>query len=66
MKTFHRKCIKPWSITAENGDFFEVIAGETYLTSAEHSDGTVTVFTSFWVRVPVECFTGAVQFTGKD
>ena len=63
MKTFKRICIDDWEVAAENGDHFQVKRGKEYLTSDEHDDGTVTVFTNFWVRTPVEVFAGERSFT---
>jgi len=63
MKTFSRICIKDYEVTAENGDHFEIKRGKEYLTS-EEKDGTVCVFTKFWVYVPVDLFAGELQFTG--
>lgn len=56
MKLVDRMCIKPWSITAQNGDF-EVKPREIYTTSAEPKDGEIMVFSRYWVKVPTECFT---------
>ena len=55
MKTFERVCIK---------DFKPYIKrGKIYLTSDE-KDGTVTVFTSYWIfDVPVSVFAGGFLFT---
>lgn len=63
MQTFNRICIKDWEITAENGDHFKAVRGKEYTTSTEHEDGTVTVFSNYWVRVPVDHFAGEQQFT---
>ena len=50
-------CIKSWSLTAKNGDHFEVIQGRNYTTTVPSDDkDTVTVFTQFWVPTPKECF----------
>jgi len=53
--TWHRVCIKPLKIEAENGTF-ELVPGKEYRTSGINSDGTITVFTKFWVRVAQEHF----------
>jgi hypothetical protein len=60
MKVFTRICIQDWSITAENGDHFEVKRGNEYTTSADRPDGTCKVFGGFWVNVPLECFGGTL------
>lgn len=62
--TFERICIKDYEITAQNGDHFKVKRGETVLTGPDN-DGECVVFKNYWVRVPVEHFAGAVQFTGE-
>lgn len=56
-KVLRRLCIRDWSVTAESGDHFEVKVGELYATSAAVKDGKVTVFSTYWVPVPAECFT---------
>ncbi len=62
MTTFNRICIKDYEVTAENGDHFEVKRGQEYLTSPE-KDSKVTVFSNFWVKVPVNVFAGEEKFT---
>lgn len=48
---------KEWEITAENGDHFKVEAGKQYTTTIRpYEDGTVTLFSRFWVRVPFDVF----------
>lgn len=48
---------KDWEVTARNGDHFAVKNGKTYTTTKRPSDdGTVTVFSSYWVRVPFDVF----------
>jgi len=59
MKVFKRKAIKNWSISAENGDTFELEAGKVYTTSDVHNTGDedyVVVFSTFWVQVPLSNF----------
>ena len=57
MKTKQRLCGRKWSVTAENGDHFAVERGKEYTTTAwVHDDNTVTVFSNFWVRVPIGVF----------
>lgn len=55
-KVYTRTCVKAWQVTAGNGDHFEVTPGKDYTTSKTWPEGDCTVFTHFWVRVPVECF----------
>lgn len=62
MKTFKRTCIKDFKVTAKNGDCFEIIKGDEYLTS-EVEDEKVTVFLHFWVKVLIKYFTGEKVFT---
>lgn len=59
MNTWERIAIKDFEITAENGDHFEIKRGEKYRTSGI-SDGKVTVFSNFWVKVPIEYFAGVL------
>jgi hypothetical protein len=48
---------KKWEITAQNGDHFETVPGKQYTTMLRPwDDGTVTVFSRFWVRVPFDVF----------
>ena len=56
MRTTQREVLKHFEITAENGDHFEINAGEVYTTALEKEDGTVTVFSNFWVSVPISYF----------
>lgn len=55
--TVNQLCIKSYEVTAENGDRWRAEQGKTYKTTVP-ADGeeTVTVFSSFWVRVPKEHF----------
>jgi hypothetical protein len=62
METYNRICIEDYTVKAENGDILELSRGEEYLTSTER-DGKVTVFSSYWVKVPAEIFAGAKLFT---
>ncbi len=45
-----------FEITAENGDYFEINPGESYTTSLERADGTVKVYSRYWVPVPMDYF----------
>jgi len=63
MRTFSRICIKDYMLEAANGDRLELRRGREYLTSDIDADREVTVFTSFWVPVPVELFAGEKVFT---
>ena len=65
MRTFKRICIQDYTLRAENGDTLELERGHEYITSSEHNDGTVTVFTNFWVRVSPQLFAGASIYTRK-
>ena len=62
METYNRICIEDYVVKAENGDILELYRGKEYLTSIER-DGKVTVFSSYWVKVPAEIFAGAQRFT---
>lgn len=48
---------KQWEITAENGDHFKIVVGKQYTTTVRpYEDGTVTLFSNFWLRVPFDVF----------
>jgi hypothetical protein len=52
-----RIAARDWEITAENGDHFAVKAGKQYTTTKHpRADGSVTVFSNFWVPVPIDVF----------
>lgn len=67
MRTFKRICIEDYVLEAENGDRLELKRGEEYITSPEHFDepDMVTVFASYWARVPMTIFAGARIFTDE-
>jgi hypothetical protein len=56
MEVYERICLKDWHIEAENGDRQELKRGKSYTTTASHDDGTVIVFSRFWVRAPLDVF----------
>ena len=56
MEVYERICLKDWHIEAENGDRQALQRGKHYTTSASRDDGTVIVFSSFWVRAPIDIF----------
>lgn len=62
MKTFNRICIEDYILVADNNDTLKLKRGTEYLTSQE-KDGMVTVFTGYWVKVPVRLFAGEKPFT---
>lgn len=62
MQTFNRICIKDFELEAENGNRLILKRGKENITSSE-IDGEVTVFSNFWVKIPVDVFTGAIEFT---
>jgi len=52
-----RMAIRDWSIEAQNGDHQDIRKGQTYTTIEDiHDDNTITVFSRFWVRVPLNVF----------
>ena len=55
MKVIEQTCIKDWEITAQNGDYFKAEKGKSYTTTVP-KNGSVVVFSNYWVRVPKECF----------
>lgn len=63
MRTFQRICIEDAEVRAQNGDCQQIKRGEEYITSDVRADGTVVVFSRFWVPFPERLFAGAVVFT---
>jgi hypothetical protein len=64
VRTYRRICIEDYQLVAENGDTLVLTRGHEYITSDER-DGAVTVFTKFWVNVPVRLFAGEKVFTDR-
>ena len=62
MQTFKRICIEDYTVLGTCGDRLDLKRGLEYITSIDR-DGEVTVFSTFWVRVPVLLFAGARAFT---
>lgn len=61
MKVYSRICIKNYTLTAHNGDTFTAERGKEYTTSASNEKtGCVTVFSGYWVPVPIEYFAGTL------
>lgn len=60
MTTFDRICIKDYVLKDQEETVFIIKRGEKYTTSSE-KDGEVTVFSRFWVKVPVSIFAGEIQ-----
>lgn len=56
MDTYRRKANRTMTIEALNGDKTTIVEDKEYLTSAPHDDDSVTVFSSFWERFPVDAF----------
>lgn len=66
MKTYCRICLHDYSVTDDDRSF-TLQRGAEYLTSAKRDDGTVTVFTSYWISgVPVLLFGGEVPGPGDN
>jgi hypothetical protein len=57
--TFKRICIKDFVV----GNDFKIERAKEYITSAVDEYGLVTVFSRFWVSVPVSVFAGEIRFT---
>ena len=62
MITYNRICICDFHEEDQEGNKFEIKRGKEYLTSEEES-GMVTVFTNYWVKVPIKYFAGEKIFT---
>lgn len=57
MEIKKRLCGRNWFVEAENGDRLDLIRGKEYTTSLKVAlDGTVMIFSKFWVRAPIEIF----------
>jgi len=64
MKTFRRICLRDYAVI-EAETSFTLRRGEEYITSVEGKDGTVTVYTHYWISgVPVSLFGGEVPGPG--
>lgn len=63
MKTFKRVCLEAHTVRDQEGTEFTIERAKEYTTSAERADGTVMVFSRYWVRVPVTIFGRAQPFT---
>ena len=64
--TFKRVCIRDYTIRDDDGETFTIKRAKEYTTSPERPDGTVRVYSQYWVDVPADIFAGAVQFTGPE
>lgn len=53
MKVFKRICVRDETFV-DGEKSITLKRGQEYTTSAEHGDGTVTVFTTYWFRAPVD------------
>lgn len=64
MKTYYRLCKEDYTIMDKEGISFTIKRGKEYLTS-EIIKGIVTVFSQYWVDVPIKIFAkdGVKQFT---
>jgi len=64
MSTFKRICVTDYVVFDDSGNKQPVERGKEYTTSDVHlEDGTVTVFSMFWVRMPKSLFAGERRFT---
>ena len=62
-QTFKRICLMDYPIQDANGTTFTLRRAKEYITSPVREDGTVLVFSQYWVRVPVTLFAGEQEFT---
>jgi hypothetical protein len=65
MKTFNRVCIQSCTVEIDNYKKFTVERGKEYITSDVNSEGSVTVFSSYWVSMPASLFAGAIPGPGN-
>ena len=57
MQVVERTARRDWFIEDQEGNRQDVYAGKSYTTTRSiWPDGTVTLFSSFWVRVPADVF----------
>jgi hypothetical protein len=54
-------CLRDFTLEAKNGDRLELKRGKEYTISDIWDDGTVTVFTNYWARVPSDLFGGVLS-----
>jgi hypothetical protein len=64
MKTFNRICIQSCTVTDDSGDSLTIERGKEYTTSDVNAEGSVTVFSTFWVKFPASLFAGAIPGPG--
>lgn len=60
VKVYKRICLYDHTITDDEGTSFTLKRGTEYTTSGPLEDGTVMVFSQYWVRVPLALFGGEV------
>lgn len=65
MKTFQRICIKDMKFNDLLNQEFKIERGREYITSEADENGFVTVFSTYWVNIPVELFAGEKIFTNS-
>jgi hypothetical protein len=65
MKVYKAICVEDWHIEAENGDRQDCKRGKEYTVSKPWGDGTVTVFSGFWVHAPERIFAGFATLSGE-
>ena len=64
MQTFKRVCVENYEIEdPDTHETFTVQRAKEYTTSAERPDGSLTVFSRYWVSVPARIFAGEIQLT---
>jgi len=64
MEVFEAICITDWFVEDREGNRQECRRGQTYTISAP-KNGTVMLFSTFWVRAPEEIFAGPISLTEK-
>ena len=52
MEVHERECVKKWSASDDEGQFWESEVGRIYTCGVEKPDGSVMVFSNYWLRVP--------------
>lgn len=56
VETVQRTAVAPFEITDEVGAHWALKVGESYTTNKWLVDGEVFVFSTYWLKVPPECF----------
>lgn len=56
VETVQRTAVSPFEITDDSGAHWALEIGKSYTTNKWLVDGEVFVFSTYWLKVPPECF----------